>query len=241
MRMLFSLLMLVVLPAAGCSSNSPAGNGQEPRYDAKGNPVGLKINRDDEAQRHVAVAIHDGRAAISADNASVTFTLSTAGGEQVRGGFAEFTGELTVNSREKSIRALSLTVFTDSLWGDELELAERFGAENGLNVSEHATLDFRLNEVHRESSEPNRCELGGELRLRGETREIALPVEVTRFSHLLELNGTCEVDLAEYGLELESSGLGSRLALRLEVGVITRPVTVSRRPPADAEPAARDD
>lgn len=153
----------------------------------------------------------------------------------VRG--ADLTGEIRYDPQAASALSLQVTVKTPSLEIDDPRLRHRRGLEaidaddraeirknmrsaDQLAVSRHPTARFRSTKVWRVRD--GRYRVSGELTVRGETREVSLPVDVKITDARFEGEGTLSVEQSDFGIEPYSAALGAvktrdRVTLRVRL------------------------
>lgn len=157
-------------------------------------------------------------------------------------GATQMSGKVTFDPADPSTFAISVTVPTASLEVDHPRLrrqyrldgdidaddrktiAEHMRDEDQLHTSKYPTIAFESTRVT--ASGPGKYAVEGKLTLRGKTRPVSVPVEVTMKADRFEGRGMLRITHAQFGFEPYSAMLGAvknKERIDLHLHIVARP------------------
>ena len=129
------------------------------------------------------------------------------------GRFARFDGEVLADPADLSTARVSMKVDAASIDTGIRRRDNHLRSEDFLHVDRFPAITFESTRVERSE---RRLVLMGRLTLRGVTKEIAVPMEVTVTGNRLEARGQLDINRGDYGINYDSSlnPIGQRVRIR---------------------------
>ena len=134
-------------------------------------------------------------------------------------------GTVVVDAANRAAATVDVTVPTKSLVNDDPAMRKRFGLEgelsekdraailanmrhpDQLDVEVHPTITFKSTSV--QAGAGSALTLNGNLTIRGKTKAISLPVDVTLQGNTIDGKGTIRLKTSDFGIEPYSAFLGA--------------------------------
>jgi polyisoprenoid-binding protein YceI len=172
MRLLVSLV-LASAGLAGCSTSGDADPAKRPL------PEGYEVEHDESVPIWLpgSISVESGVVTLKGDNTRIAFVGRTVSGIHHTCGFETFDGRVTVNA-EGVPQSIELTITTDSLYCDDLQLIERLKSADFLHVAEHPQITFQSTQVAPTEGQEGSYDVTGNLTIRGVTQQIRVPLRV---------------------------------------------------------------
>ena len=148
------------------------------------------------------------RLKISGDCGTIEFVGSKDDGSH-KGGFKEFSGEVTLNPEGPSLSDLVIEIKTTSLWSDDPKLTAHLRTADFFHIDKFPNAVFRSTAVRKAEEQDRKAAenmkathvIQGKLTLLGVTREIDVPVTVTPSDASLGIRGDYRLDRTQFGME----------------------------------------
>jgi polyisoprenoid-binding protein YceI len=118
------------------------------------------------------------------------------------GRFARFGGEALVDPADLTTARVSISVEAASIDTGIRRRDNHLRSEDFLHVDRFPTISFVSTRVE---GGRQRLALGGRLTLRGVTKEITVPIEVSVAGDRLEARGQLDINRSDYGINYDSS------------------------------------
>jgi len=134
-------------------------------------------------------------------------------------------GTVVLDAADKAAATVDITVPTKSLVNDDPVMRKRFGVEgeitekdraailanmrhpDQLDVEVHPTITFKSTSV--QAGAGTAMTLNGNLTIRGKTKAISMPVDVTLKGNTIDGKGTIRLKTSDFGIEPYSAFLGA--------------------------------
>lgn len=182
--------------------------------------AGLCVNHVSWGAEPVPVA--KGVATISAANSKITF-VGTHSGEKPdprTGGFAKFTGKVTVDPATKSLTAVTADIDTTSLFTAIPKLTDHLKTADFFEVREYPTAKFESTKVV--PGKDGAATVTGKLTLHGKTQEISFPATVSVTPEGVTLKSDFTINRGEFGMTYGAGKVDDKVSLSVVVGEKTQ-------------------
>jgi polyisoprenoid-binding protein YceI len=128
---------------------------------------------------------------------SLAFTFDQAGAAS-KGGFKKFTTELRYDEKAPETCSLNVKIETASVDTQDQERDEMLRAADLFDAQKYPTAQYVANSCARRAD--GSVEAVGKLTLRGVTRDLRLPLKITRTASGLDLSGEAAIKRLDYGV-----------------------------------------
>jgi polyisoprenoid-binding protein YceI len=164
------------------------------------------------------VPLDKGVANISAANSKITFvgTHSGAKPDPRTGGFAKFTGKVTVDPATKALTAVTADIDTTSLYTAIPKLTDHLKTADFFEVREYPTAKFESTKVV--PGKDGAATVTGKLTLHGKTQEISFPATVTVTPDGITLKSDFTINRSEFGMSYGAGKVEDKVSLSVVVG-----------------------
>lgn len=214
-RRLGGLAILGVL-CAGCGETATDGGGEvavDPGQVATAPPVAAGSAAPGAGAD--TVPIEGGVATIAPGNTQISFVGSKPDGSSHNGGFREFSGSIEVDPEAQSLKAISVTIATDSIYSDNERLTGHLKTPDFFDVREYPEATFQSTAI-----EPgdDGYQITGDLTLHGVTSSITFPARVQVRDDGLMLASAFTIDRLAFGMDYQPDGINKDVQLTVAVG-----------------------
>jgi len=167
------------------------------------------------------VPLEKGTAAISAANSKITFVGTHSGDkpDPRTGGFAKFTGKVTVDA-SNNVTGVTADIDTTSLFAAIPKLTDHLKTADFLEVREYPTAKFESTKVT--PGKDGTATVTGKLTLHGKTQEISFPVNYTVTAEGLSLKSEFTISRGEFGMTYGAGKVDDKVSLSVVVGEKTQ-------------------
>ena len=164
------------------------------------------------------VPLDKGVANISAANSKITFvgTHSGAKPDPRTGGFAKFTGKVTVDPATKALTAVTADIDTTSLYTAIPKLTDHLKTADFFEVREYPTAKFESTKVV--PGKDGAATVTGKLTLHGKTQGISFPATVTVTPDGITLKSDFTINRSEFGMTYGAGKVEDKVSLSVVVG-----------------------
>lgn len=168
------------------------------------------------------VPLDKGVATISAANSRITFVGTHSGDkpDPRTGGFAKFTGKVTVDPASKAITGVTADIDTTSLFTPIQKLTDHLKTADFFEVREYPTAKFESTKVT--PGKAGTATVTGKLTLHGKTQEISFPATTTVTAEGLTLKSEFTINRSEFGMTYGAGKVEDKVALTVVVGEKTQ-------------------
>lgn len=170
-----------------------------------------------------AVPLNKGVAKLSPANTRITFVGTHSGDKPDPrvGGFAKFTGTVTVDPATKALQGITADIDTSSLFTSIPKLTDHLKNPDFFEVREYPTAKFESSKVV--TGKPGAATVTGKLTLHGVTREITFPATVTVAAEGVTLKSEFAIQRSEFGMTYGAGKVDDKVSLTVVVGEKTVP------------------
>lgn len=139
-------------------------------------------------------------------HAFVQFKINHLGYSYILGSFREFSGEFSYDPEDLEESSVSMEVDVSSLDSNHAERDKHILSDDFLDANQYPTATFTSTGFEPDGDDAGT--LTGELTLKGETREIEMPVTLVGEgedpwgSYRAGFEGSTTLDLADYGIDM---------------------------------------
>jgi polyisoprenoid-binding protein YceI len=168
------------------------------------------------------VPVNKGVATISAANARITFVGTHSGDkpDPRTGGFAKFTGKVTVDPATKALTAVNADIDTTSLFTPIQKLTDHLKTADFFEVREYPTAKFESTKVT--PGKDGAATVTGKLTLHGKTQEISFPATTTITAEGVTLKSEFTINRSEFGMTYGAGKVEDKVSLMVVVGEKTQ-------------------
>lgn len=166
-----------------------------------------------------AVPLDKGVANISAANSKITFVGTHSAPKPAdprTGGFAKFTGKVTVDPATKALTAVTADIDTTSLFTAIPKLTDHLKTADFFEVREYPTAKFESTKVV--PGKDGAATVTGKLTLHGKTQEISFPATVTVTADGVTLKSDFTINRSEFGMTYGKGAVEDKVSLSVVVG-----------------------
>ena len=169
-----------------------------------------------------AVPVAKGVAMISAANSKITFVGTHSGDkpDPRTGGFAKFTGKVTVDQTTKTLTGITADIDTTSLFTAIPKLTDHLKAADFFEVREYPTAKFESTKVV--PGKDGAATVTGKLTLHGKTQEISFPATVAITPEGVTLKSDFAINRSEFGMTYGVGKVDDKVSLSVVVGEKTQ-------------------
>lgn len=168
------------------------------------------------------VALDKGVAAISPANTKIAF-VGTHSGEKPdprTGGFAKFTGKVTVDPATKALTGVTADIDTTSLFTPLPKLTDHLKTADFFEVREYPTAKFESTKIA--PGKDGAATITGKLTLHGKTQEITFPATTTVTDKGVTLRSEFTINRSEFGMTYGAGKVEDKVSLTVVVGEKTQ-------------------
>lgn len=168
------------------------------------------------------VPLEKGVATISAANSKITFVGTHSGDkpDPRTGGFAKFTGKVTVDPATKALTAVTADIDTTSVFTAIPKLTDHLKTADFFEVREYPTAKFESTKVV--PGKDGAATVTGKLTLHGKTQEISFPATVTVTAEGVTLKSDFTINRGEFGMSYGAGKVEDKVALSVVIGEKTQ-------------------
>ncbi len=168
------------------------------------------------------VPVAKGVATISAANSKITFVGTHSGDkpDPRTGGFAKFTGTVSVDQTTKTLAGITADIDTTSLFTAIPKLTDHLKAADFFEVREYPTAKFISTKVV--PGKNGAATVTGKLTLHGKTQEISFPATVTVAPEGITLKSDFAIHRSEFGMTYGAGKVDDKVSLSVVVGEKTQ-------------------
>ncbi len=168
-----------------------------------------------------AVAVKDGVATISSDNAKITFVGTHSGDkpDPRTGGFGKFSGKVTIDPATKALTGVTADIDTTSLFTGIEKLTDHLKSADFFEVREHPTAKFESTKITAANTGHT---ITGKLTLHGVTKEISFPATVTITDDGVQLKSEFAINRSEFGMTYGAGKVDDKVSMTVVVGEKTK-------------------
>ena len=160
---------------------------------------------------------------LTPENTTVQFVGTHVGEPNPRtGGFEKFSGSLQVDAANSTLKAVSLSIETQSLWTQIPNLTAHLKNPDFFEVREFPTASFESTRV--EAGGAGEIMLTGDLTLHGVTKEISFPATVTFGDGDPKLKSDFSINRTDFGMNWGLERVVDEVTLTIIVGQKTEPL-----------------
>ncbi len=182
----------------------------------------IEIEEPDAETEKAEVAEGTRRSYVLTPESSIIFEGSKVVDTRV-GGFAEFEGSVTIPEGDPERARIDVTIDTTSLFSDSNLLTRILKNEDYFSVEAHPTARFVSTNI--EKVEDNRYRVTGNLTIRGITKSISFPTEVSQLTDdALSADAEFLINRSDWDVGQDSwEGQMIRDEVKLALFVVARP------------------
>ncbi len=165
------------------------------------------------------VAVSKGVATLSPENSKIEFVGIHVGADPKPrlGGFAKFSGQLTLADDGKSVSGVSLVFNMDSLWTQIPKLTTHLKTADFFDVAKYPTSKFESTKVTA-GDKTGMVIVAGNLSLHGETREVTFPAKFELTDEGVLFKSEFKLDRTEFGMDKMTDRVVAEVAMNLSIG-----------------------
>jgi polyisoprenoid-binding protein YceI len=135
------------------------------------------------------------------------------------GGFAKFTGTLTVDPAAKTIQSVSVEIDTNSLFTEIDRLTNHLKSADFFEVRRYPTAKFESTKI---TASQGQAQITGNLTLHGVTKELSFPAEVQFSGSGLTLKSEFSVNRTDFNMNFGPDRVVNKVSLTVIVGEKTQ-------------------
>jgi polyisoprenoid-binding protein YceI len=164
------------------------------------------------------VPLEKGVANVSPANSKITFvgTHSGAKPDPRTGGFAKFSGRVTVDPATKTLTAVTANIDTTSVFTEFPKLTAHLQTADFFEVREYPQATFESTKVT--PGKEGTATITGKLTLHGQTKEISFPATYTVAPEGLTLKSDFTINRSEFGMTYGAGKVEDKVSLSVVVG-----------------------
>jgi polyisoprenoid-binding protein YceI len=211
------LPLAALLLAAGCNpAISPLA--QTPTFSES----------DLQDMKTLATIGEGGAVKITSANTKITFTGTKPDGGKGTGGFKTVEGlirRLTLSpgmppppADQAQVINITADVEAESLWADDLKLADQLKGPDFLDVKKFPKISFKSTKIVGEPSKNEDATVTGSLTLHGVTKPVTFPVHFTLHKWSFVLTGSFKINRKDFGITSGDGQWGDEVTVDLTVG-----------------------
>jgi polyisoprenoid-binding protein YceI len=165
-----------------------------------------------------AVPLAKGVATLSPANSKITFVGTHSGDkpDPRTGGFAKFSGKVTVDPATKTLTGVTADIDTASLFTEFPKLTSHLQTADFFEVREYPKAKFESTKVT--PGKEGTATVTGKLTLHGQTKEISFPVTYSVAAEGLTLKSDFTINRSEFGMTYGAGKVEDKVALSVVVG-----------------------
>lgn len=138
------------------------------------------------------------------DSSKITIVGSKKVGASHEGGFNEFSGFFTLKDGKPVGNDHQVVIQMDSLFSDAEKLTAHLKGDDFFAVSEFPTSKFDVTSLSPDGD--SGYQISGNLTLRGTTKNITFPAQVSLNDGLAELNAEFKINRMDFGVSYQGAG-----------------------------------
>jgi polyisoprenoid-binding protein YceI len=164
------------------------------------------------------VPVSGGTATLSPQNTSIRFVGVHTGDkpDPRTGGFAKFSGKVTVDPATSAIKSISTDIDTTSLYTSIPKLTDHLRTADFFEVREYPSAKFVSTKVA--AGKAGAVQVTGNLTLHGVTKEISFPATVEVTDKGLTLTSEFTIDRSQFGMNYGLDKVDKNVAMTVVVG-----------------------
>lgn len=162
--------------------------------------------------------LEKGVAAISPANAKITFVGAHSGAkpDPRTGGFAKFSGKVTVDPTTKAVTGITADIDTTSLFTAIPKLTDHLKTADFFEVREYPQAKFESTKIV--PGKDGAATVTGKLTLHGKTQEISFPVSTSVTAAGLTLKSDFTILRSAFGMTYGAGKVEDKVSLSVVVG-----------------------
>ena len=155
---------------------------------------------------------------LAPSNSSISFVGTHVGDDPKPrlGGFADFGGQVMVDTSVKKITSIAIDIRVDSVWTEFAKLTAHLKNADFFDVAQFPNSSFVSTEIKME--EDGKCTVTGDLTLHGQTRSITFPANYRFENGGLLFASKFQLDRSQFGMDQMLSGVEKAVVLELFIG-----------------------